>query len=685
MIGQGKPAHYLRPNHSSWTPPAVIGLDSETRTVQVEGGEAEVLRCWAARMVRRRHRRRAGEVLDADGFTPQSAAEAIDAWASADKTSWLYAHNVGFDLVTTGLPAELARLGWELSSSFALSGNSPWLVMHKGRQVTTETRSRDGHKPGTARVKWQHTLTITDSYSLFPVPLVQLSADAGVPKPPLPADDDPPELWLARCRADVQIMMGALLTLMDWWEDHDLGRFGVSGSTCGWRTYRHRIEAGEVVIDPDQTAVDFEREAVYGGRRDAWRTGELPEGRYIEADYSAAYPTIAAELLLPSRRIGPLTPQIAAAILRRRARYGMVARCVIETDQPRWPLRVLGRVFYPVGRFETVLATPELQSAFDAGCLVEVGAGWFYAMSGHMQPWARWVLAIAAAGDDDVPYPVRVAAKNWARAAIGKWAQHGFSRMEIPGPPSDDWAYEDCAIAGVAGRATLTTLGGHRYLSIADQMPDDPFPAILAHVEAEVRSRLARVIEAAPPGAVVQCDTDGIMLDAQLAEAWLADYVPALARDARPGAVIDAWMTSASTLSAPLSMREKTAYRRLTVHGPQHIELDGKPRMAGVSRGAWKTYEGAWMTQLWPSLAWQLAEATPGQYERPYREVRIAGPYVAGWVLADGAVRPVETFIDAAGDNQVRPWQESSDAAAGCVLGPKQADWSVGLCPTPTN
>lgn len=647
--------------------------------MELPGSEAEVLRCWAARLVRRRHRRRQGEVLDAEGLTAESAAAAIDAWASADKTTWLYAHNASFDLITTGLPVQLVALGWELSSSFALSGNSPWLVLHKGRQVTRETRSTDRHVAGRERVKWQHTLTITDSYSLFPVPLQQLADSQDMPKPPLPDDSDPDEVWLERCRADVLITMHSLLTLMDWWEARDLGRFGIAGSVCGWRTYRHRIEAGEVVIDPDEAAVRFEREAIYGGRRDAWRTGDLPEGRYIEADYTAAYPSIARDLELPCRRIGPLTPQIAKAVLTRRCRYGMVARVLIDTDRPLWPLRVLGRVFYPTGRFWTVLATPELRSAYDAGALVEVGEGWFYGMSGHMQPWARWVLAIAAAESDDVPFCVRVAAKNWARAAIGKWAQHGFSRIEIPGPPIDGWGYEDCAVAGIEGRATITTLGGHRYLSIADQMPDDPFPAVLAHVEAEVRARLSLVIEGAPSGALVQCDTDGIILDANAAVGALAVQAGFAGRLGEAGQLLDSWMRGASILSAPLTMREKTSYRRLTVHGPQHIELDGRARMAGVSRGAWKNYEGAWMTQLWPSLAWQLAEAKPGQYERPFREVRIAGPYVAGWVLADGTVRPAEAAIDDQGATYIRPWADTSHAATGAALGPKQADWSDGL------
>lgn len=671
--------HYLRTNDDTWTPAAIIVLDSETATEGEGRTETEVLRCWDARHVFRRHRRRAGEVLDGQGETRAECAAAIDAWACMDKSTWLYAHNAGFDLITTGLPVELARLGWEMSSRHAVSGGSPWLVLHKGRQEVPATRATRSQPGRAARVKWQHTLTICDSFSLMPRALAELAEHAPEQKPALPDAADSLGTWHERCAADVRILTWCVLTLMDWWQEHDLGKWSVSGAACGWNSYRHKMAAKSVVIDPEHVALGVEHAAVYGGRRDVFRVGDLPPGRYAEDDFTAAYPTIAATQLLPARRIGPLTPKIAAAILAGRARYGMIAECVISTDVPRWPLRIRDRVFYPVGRFQTVLAGPEIAEAARLGCLESVGDGWFYGLSDHMQTWARWVLDVQASSPEDVPYPVIVAAKAWGRSVCGKWAQRGWSTISYPGPPGDDWSYEDVVMFWESCRASICGLGGRYWLSQADQESDYEFPAVLAYIESHCRLRLARCIDSAPPGAVIQCDTDGLMVSITALEHAAShqagnDRSEGTAADA-VAAQLDAW----SKRAAPLTVREKTVFQRVIVYGPQHVELDGRARFSGVPGSAWSVGDGRWMARLWPSMAWQLSRGGRRGYDRPVQAYTVIGPYAAGWCLDSGAVRAAEAHLDDDGSTRLLAWPLTRWAAAGERLGPRQAPCMKGL------
>lgn len=676
--GQGH-VHYLHQNHSTWTPAAVIVLDSETMTTGSGQYQTEVLRCWEATHVFRRHRREAGQVSRASGDNGDQAAAAIDAWACADKSTWLYAHNVAFDLVTTGLAARLAALGWELSSRHAVSGSAPWLILHKGRREVRETRRGPGGPQAVTRARWQHTLTICDSFSLMPVPLAKIAAYAPEAKPPLPAQDAAPEDWRARCRADVDILTWALLVLMDWWEAHDLGKWSVSGAAAGWNSYRHRIGPKDVTIDPDPAAVELEHAAVYGGRRDVFRCGGLPPGRYAELDFASAYPTIAASQLLPAKRIGPLTPKIAAAILAGKCNYGMVAQVELQTDVARWPLRARGRVFYPVGRFQTVLAGPEIAEAQALGCLAGIGQGYFYAMSDHLQPWAAWCLALQAADPADVPGPVQIAAKGWGRSVCGKWAQRGWNVEDFPGPPGDDWSYEDAWVAGTDARASVCGLAGRYYLSIADQECDHEFPAILAYIEAHCRLRLARVVESAPPGAIIQCDTDGLMVNLPALETGSRDWLPEHDGLELAASLVEQWLAAWAELAAPLAMREKSLFGRAVVYGPQHAELDGRARFSGVPASAWQSGDHRWMARLWPGLAWQIRHGSEAGYVRPVQEYLVVGPYAAGWVLDDGRVRPCEAAIDASGVSDLLDWPLTRWAAAGDRLGPTQASWARGM------
>lgn len=676
MTRRNTAVHWLPQNHDSWTPAMVAFLDSETHTTTAGADEVERLRCWTARMVHRRHRRRQGVTETAEGTGQAEFAAVIDEWASTDKSLWLYGHNCGFDLVTTRLPVELAKLGWELSSRHAITGSAPWLIMHKGRQEAKETRGTSGSRAGMPQVKWQHTLTIADSFSVLPVRLEQLAAASGIPKPPLPAQDAGLDEWLARCHADTEILAWSVLTLMDWWEANDLGRWSISGAACAWNSYRHRIDPRDVLIDPDPEPVEAEHAACYGGRRDAFRVGRLPPGRYVELDFAGAYPTIAATTALPRKRLGKLHPKMAAAILDGRTAYGMLAACTIETDTPRWPLRSRGRVFYPVGRFDTVLAGPDIQAAHDLGALAAVGDGYFYSMSGHMQDWARWVLGVQAAADGGTPEPARIFAKAASRSACGKWAQRGWITEQWQGPPGDDWGYTEAFIAYSEATASITSLAGRYYLSTADQEGSHEFPAVLAWIEAHVRQRLCEVLRILPAAVVVQCDTDGVMVSVSELGTWAAAGFTGALFEGSGGDLLGRLCDLIAPSTAPLVMRVKREFGEAVVYGPQHVVLDGSPRFSGVPRSARRAPDGKWQARLWPGLSWQVQHGSGDGYVRPVQDYLVIGPYASGWVTEDGAVRPVETAVTTNGMTVILPWDQTRWAAAGDVLAADQASWA---------
>ena len=676
-------AHYLRPAGPTHTPPAVICLDSESWQRDEGSSEIHQLRCWDAAITWRRDRRRAGETRWSAGSSAGELADLIDAWASYGETTWLYAHNVAFDVATTNLAALLTARGWVLSSRHGLSADGMWCVLHKGRRETRRSdRSNESGTPAT-RVRWSHTLTIADSASIWPDRLEALAAVTGIDKPPLPDEDGTAEAWAARCRADVAILRQAVLDLMDWWDETDCGPWSVTGAGLGWQTYRRNLGLRQLVIDHDPALIEWERQAVYGGRRDVFRYGQLQPGRWAEADYSSAHLTIAAECPLPARAACRVTEAHRQAALKGKVPTGMLAEVTITTDVPRWPVRACGRVFYPVGTFKTVLAAPDIQAAADAGALVAVHEGWLYTMTGHLRPWARrcreWE-ALPPAGRTGV---VALAAKLWKRSVIGKFAQKGWRTEKWSGPPSEGWSVEPCSDFWKGTRGVVTGLCGTYWLSWADQRGEHERPAVLAFVEAHVRSRLGKVISGPYGSAIAQCDTDGVMvalhelaqLTGRRGRKWRrGQLVPLDADD-----VIEAW----NEVSHPLAMRFKQHYRRVEVIGPQHVVLDGRPRMAGVPRSAWQAGEGQWVARLWPGITWQAAHGPPGTYTRPVQPFKVAGPYTAGWVLLDGSVRPAELALDPDGSNRMLAWPETRHAAAGDRLWPVQAAWSADYLEVP--
>lgn len=673
------PAHYIKPAGKTYTPAAVIFLDTESRQDTRLDVEYHTLRNFECQLVRRRDRRRPGEHLTVTGTSCQEIADSVNAWASYGDSTWLYCHNLTFDLTVSQLATYLGEHGWELSSRFAIGGDSMWAVLHKGAKQRTVTDKKGGREITRERVTWAHTLTLADSASLFPGPLAQLGPLVGVPKPALPKEDDSDDAWAARCHADVDIMRLAVLQLMDWWDVNDLGHWGFTGASQAWQTYKRTLDPKQVVIDHDPAILEFERQAVYGGRRDAFRVGPLPPGRYGEIDLEAAYTTVAASFPLPAKVACQVNDTHRALALSGRVPAGMLAEVTIQTSVPRWPCRIGNRVFYPVGRFKSVLAAPDIKAAAAAGSLVAVGQGVLFTLTNHLRAWADQVLGWVRDRTGAIPGAVRIWAKLAARAVIGKFAQKGWRTEETVGPLLDGWSVDPISDGWTGARGILTGVNGQYYISWADQRGEHERPAVLAWVEAHVRSRLSGVI-AGPFGAgVLQCDTDGVMVShtemQRLAGQLPARWVSGRKMPAGTPEVITAWNDSAW----PLQFREKTQFQQGEVYGPQHVVLDGKQRFAGMPKGATRTSAETWVARLWPGISWQAQNAPPGAYARPIQSYRVNGTYAAGWVTRDGAVRPVEAATGDDGTVALLPWKATRWAAGGDILGPTQAAWADGL------
>ena len=196
-----------------------------------------------------------------------------------------------------------------------------------------------------------------DSWGWLRAELAAIGADIGAPKLPLPDWSDPDSEWLARCQGDVDILARAMCQLMDWWDAEQLGSWTLTGSAGGWNTWRHRTTDPLPLIVPDELQTAADRQAIYGGRREAFRHGRLDGGPWVLLDFVAAYPTIAAHFPLPAARQGNFDSLPVESSLLCGDQYGVIAECVVRLQAPRYPVRVGGRVVY---RLEDLQAWVEL-------------------------------------------------------------------------------------------------------------------------------------------------------------------------------------------------------------------------------------------------------------------------------------------------------------------------------------
>lgn len=586
------------------------------------------MRVWCARFTDRRAPKR---IQPADDFESGMFAEDLSIWVhkmcKQRRTVWAYAHNLGFDLCTSDLVVNLTRLGWTVSD-FAIGTGSPFIRLRHG----------------------DSRLCLSDSWSWFGVPLDVVADALGMTKPPLPKASDTPDMWLARCKADTEILHTAMLTLMDWWEAEELGVWNVTGSASGWNAMRHISSPQQILIRPDDDECDHDRRAIYGGRRSVWYTGRPMYGHFVEVDIEKAYTAACYHMPLPIGRQATFTSLPIDHKWLNCERWGVIAEVTVNTPEPIVPVRIGRGVWYPVGRFKTTLAGPDIKELRDLGYLEAVGPGWLHKLGHALKPWAGWCIKSQLDATGAVPEVAKLVHRMWGRSAVGKWNQRGFQVIDLGPSPNIGWNHEEAWHHSKGVPASIVDFAGNRYQVAAVNQSDNAYPAILAFVESYVRVSLGRAMRCIGDADMVACDTDGYIC--------------------RSSGIDD--LARANEAIAPFKMRPKRNFRRIKVIGPQHMELDRTKRRSGIPASAEMGTDGKLHAWTWPKYAWQLANGRQGAYVRPAQAYKLASTYAPGWTLSDGSVRAVELALDADGTNRIVPFPQTRYGLAGQRLADDQ-------------
>lgn len=641
--------HYLRANKGERSPHRLLIADTEARTEPGETRELQILRLWAARLVNRHGREgREGRTVDYSGDGAAGLVDTIEAAARTTETLWVFTHNLSYDLVLTRLPLLMLGRGWELGRH-NLASEAPWALLKRGSK----------------------SVRLADSWSWLPVAVKSLGLALGRAKPELPHEDETEAVWLARCQADLAITAEAVERLMDEWDTRRLGWWSITGPATGWNSMLHMgpeptrrnhdgpLEQGpegpegkrhkSPVINPDAEARAFERQALYSGRRDLWRRGKVPGGPFVDLDFRSAHLAACASYLLPAKRAVRFEGLALEDWHLHAAETSVIAECVVATETPRYPLRWRNAVLHPVGTFSTVLAGPELAEAASRGELVSVGAGYSYRLSAHMQTWAHWALGILAATPPAVEPMLQVAVKGWSRTVPGRWAMVTSRDIRKGRNPLGGWSMEPLMVGSPPRPGSIVRIGDEWTESVKDQEADDSFPAVLAFIQSWVRVLLNRAIDRMGPGAVLQCNTDSLLVYAERLLELGAERAER-ERDVPSWSYrLDLGAGELSAAVAPLVARIKTVAERVEIGSPQHLRLDDTRRYAGVPGSAVETSPETFTFWTWPKMAGQMERGDPRGYIREVRTVRLGGLTVNRWAYLDGCCEPVRAGLDAAG------------------------------------
>lgn len=587
--------HYLKANKGIELPSELVFFDTETWSDPVSDDtvQARLKFGWACYI-----RRRSGVHYTPPRWFRFETSEQLWDWVEEigrDKTKlYMFAHNLAFDASVTVAVRTLQLRGWTMTG--AILDDPPTVLKYR---------------------KDARSLVLMDTLNIFRMSLAELGKYIGIIKYEFPTEDDPPKVWDQYCKRDCLVLfeaMKAYWALLLGWE---LGNFQYTLPAQAMAAYRHRFMNHPIYIDDSGLSHDLARNAYAGGRVECFQLGKIKEEVYC-VDINSQYPAVMATDSFPTKLQGLVHRTNRNELRGFLDEYLVVADVDIETSHPIYPVKWEGKLLFPVGRFRTQLATPELSYALEHD---QVGRVYRVALYHHAPIFSDYV---------DFFYSERLKAKDakaetlswlcklFLNSLYGKFGQTGrvFEEVEL--------TLEDEVKVWLEWDATTRTLHKYRQLGglVQEQMRDgesrDSFPAIAAHVTSAARLQLWRLLDQAGADNVFYCDTDSMFVNAEGLERLQMHLV-----DDELGALKLEWQSTA-----------------VEIRGPKDYSVDGNYKIKGIRKDAERVGPNTFRQDVFRGWRGMIRAGDVDRQLITRTEKTLRREYQKGTVLAGGRVRP---------------------------------------------
>jgi hypothetical protein len=402
---------------------------------------------------------------------------------------YLFCHNTAFDLPVLNVFNELPRRGWCLRRAII---DAPPTIL----QFTF-----DGC-----------TIVILDTLNIWRMALEKLGKKIGLPKLEMPSSTAPAHEWERYGKRDVEILRAAVLDWFAYLKENDMGGFAPTLASQAMVLFRHKYMRHRIFIDTNEKALQLTRAGYYGGRVECFYIGHFRDSFYA-LDFNAMYPAVMQANNFPIKLIGHTHYASTADLTAWFRTNSLTARVLINTPEPFAPLRTKDKLIFPVGQFECILSTPELQYALERNYIIRVSEVAVYEHAPIYHDMMNDMQEIKSQARRDGDEVTEFRTKILQNSLYGKEGQSGIKWNE------NDWI-EDLSCRQWIELDMETglqiqhrTLAGLHQVKVTEGESRESFPAIAAHVTAYARMKLWQTILQAGRENVYYCDTDCVVVN----------------------------------------------------------------------------------------------------------------------------------------------------------------------------
>ncbi len=587
----------IPPIQKSRLPKRLIIFDTEAYRSGFDGGvEVQSLRLGVARFL---DLSAAQEILSDEYFnfnTVEMLMGFIEWHTRKDKSLYVYAHNLKYDLQLSGLYTSLLSQGWE-TTLFVTEDPPSFIRLRFGRQ----------------------SIILVDTFNYWQFSLAKMGEQLGLQKLPMPDVKTDDREWFTYCKRDVEVLSQYLLEFITFLEGNDLAGLGLTVASQAFRSYRHRFMEHEIIIHSDRRALFLERDGYSGGRVEAFFIGQLSGQPLYKLDVNSMYPFVMKEHAYPTRLVSYSEVVPLKRLENLLARYYVLADCTLNVNQPAYALKHNHKLIFPIGSFQTVLHPPELIYALVHKEVIRVNRLALYdrqpIFDGYVDYFYQVKLEAIRQGDKIQ----REQAKLFLNSLYGKFGQREVVSKIVANPGE----YQFSRITGYSESldrsVEVNYLGNKIELRYSGGESAYSFPAIAGGVTAYARMYLWELIEAAGKLNVFYCDTDSLVTN----QAGFERLTPYLDPN-RLGA-----------------LKLEGESQSLLINGAKDYVFGSEIKHKGLPKSALQLNDNLWEYDQFRGFKTWIKDGLKPGVEVYKRQKERIGVYDKGTILPDGSVIPL--------------------------------------------
>lgn len=595
MSSINRKCHILTRIKSLSMPRHLLFVDTETsyKTIDDEVIEHKLRLGWACYWRRSygRHRDKTDWLYFEDS---KSFWQFVFSKAVPKVKLWVLARNIVFDFTVLDGWQGLRQAGYKLRFFYSFGGTSLISVRKKGSSIM-----------------------LCDTMNWFRESLATTGERIGRPKIKIDFDKCSQKELKAYCRNDVEIELENFRQFIQFLEGNQIGKLSYTIGSTAWSAYLFGSYKHKIYIHNNEQAIELERESYKGGRTECFNIGDLCGEYFHIIDVNSLYPYVMSNVLYPCKYAFICHRPSVDRLSREIKNYACIAKVLIRTKEPVYAVKQ-ERTIFPVGRFWTVLTTPELLYGLWQGHIEQVETAVFYEQedlfSHYVDKLYKLRLDFKSAGVE----VYEQICKLLLNSLYGKFGQKAELWKKIGEAPNEIDRIEILYIRGKNEPYKLRYLLGEVWESYAFEETYNSFPAIAAHVTAYGRMYLWRLMQQAGSGNYVYCDTDSLIVN----DIGLKNLENRLDE----------------TKLGSLKIEEVT--ENLIIRGLKDYSFGTKTVIKGISKNAIKISDNVFSQELWPSFEGLLRSKAKDGYTVKQQTKILTREYTKGIVNNEGIVRP---------------------------------------------